>query len=167
VSANEAGQLVIEFWTEALFRGRFVSWHPSAPRIQSVLASPRDLPGLGMSLELVWSEPTWDGPRQLWRGVANASLTDFSGQYAAMLVPCVAAPDTVYTDAEPPHCHAHPPSRIALNVAFQLPARPEPAKYSLHTQFDITNNPNEFLADPADPQHYKVGQDYPNSYRTT
>ncbi|KAF4530183.1 hypothetical protein B566_EDAN001442 [Ephemera danica] len=157
VSANEAGQLVVEFWTEALFRGRFVSWHPSAPRLQSAMAAPRGLTGLGMNLELVWSEPTWDGPRQLWRAVSNASLTDFSGQYSAMLLPCVAAPTTVYTDAEPPRCHAHQPSRIPLNIAFQVPTRPEPAKYALHTQFDLTNNPKEFLADPADPQHFRSG----------
>lgn len=156
VFTNEAGQLVVEFWTEALFRGRFVSWHPSASRLQSSVAAPRSLPELAMSLELIWSEPTWDGPRQLWRAVANASLADFSGQYAAMLLPCTAAPGVVYTDAEPPHCQAHPPSRLPFHVTFQVPARPEPAKFALHTQFDLTNNLQEFLADSTDPQYFKV-----------
>jgi extracelluar matrix protein FRAS1 len=152
VTSNDNGQLVLEFSTHALFRGNFIL---SNHKYQSSLMPPRNLANLKFELEILWSENTWDGPRQHWRATADSSLTDYSGQYHLMLVPCTVSHNTQYKSSSKSKCTSHPPVQIPLNVNFQVPARPVPAKYSLQTEFQITNNPKQFLASPMDDHYVK------------
>ena len=58
------GRLVLELKTNAKFRGQFVLSHPSNKSLTSHLDPPEDL-NISLSLELVWTASTWDGPEQV------------------------------------------------------------------------------------------------------
>jgi len=147
VSSNENGQLVVEFSTHALFRGNFIL---SNSKSHSSLMPPRNFANLNFNMEILWTESTWDGPRQQWKATSDSSLTDYSGQYHLMLVPCTVPHSTQYKHSSKNRCTSHQPVQFTLNINFQVPARPVPAKYSLQTEFQITNNPKQFLSSPAE-----------------
>ncbi|XP_059478659.1 extracellular matrix organizing protein FRAS1-like [Neocloeon triangulifer] len=146
VSANENGQIVIEFTSHALFRGHFILTNH---KHKSSLMPPREMASLTFKLDLLWSETTWDGPRQQWRATSDSSRPDYSGLYHLMMVPCTVAQNTQYSIGDKhKKCTSHQPVQFPLNVNFKVPARPVPARYSLQTEFQITNNPKQFLATP-------------------
>ncbi|CAB3360847.1 Hypothetical predicted protein [Cloeon dipterum] len=148
VLANENGQLVIELTTHALFRGHFVLTNH---KHKSSLMPPREMANLNFRLDLLWSETTWDGPRQQWRATSDSSRPDYSGLYHLMLVPCTVAQNTQFSIGDKQKkCSSHPPVQFPLNINFKMPARPVPAKYALETEFRITNNPNQFIATPEE-----------------
>jgi hypothetical protein len=144
---------VVEFSTHALFRGNFIV---SNSKHHSSLMPPRNLANLRFKLENMWTESTWDGPRQQWKATSESSHTDYSGLYHLMLVPCTVTQNTQYKQNAKNRCTAHQPVQFPLNVNFQVPARPVPAKYSLQTEFQITNNPKQFMASPAEDSYVSI-----------
>ncbi|XP_071437042.1 extracellular matrix organizing protein FRAS1-like isoform X2 [Pithys albifrons albifrons] len=62
---RDSGHLVIEFKTQAKFRGLFVMEHHSLPDVRSSLVNPEHLGGIEFDLQLLWSAQTFDWPNQL------------------------------------------------------------------------------------------------------
>jgi hypothetical protein len=73
VSADENGRMVVNFETRPQFLGSFILTHKYLAGIKSELVPP---PGIytNFSLKLLWSQPTWERPRQEWRAVSEYSL---------------------------------------------------------------------------------------------
>ena len=63
VSIDTYGRLVVEFTSEAHFRGLFVPKHHSVPN-QASFDPPMNVQ-TNFTLELVWSEETYDSPKQV------------------------------------------------------------------------------------------------------
>ncbi|XP_071403699.1 extracellular matrix organizing protein FRAS1-like isoform X2 [Pithys albifrons albifrons] len=62
---RDNGHLVIEFKTQAKFRGLLVMEHHSLPDVRSSLVNPEHLGGIEFDLQLLWSAQTFDWPNQL------------------------------------------------------------------------------------------------------
>ncbi|KAK7930560.1 hypothetical protein WMY93_006955 [Mugilogobius chulae] len=88
---NEEGRLVVNFKTEARFRGQFVMTHPGTSVSSMVICA--DHPGLTFTLGLVRTEPTYNQPMQQWSFVSDFAVRDYSGTYTVKLVPCIASPN--------------------------------------------------------------------------
>lgn len=67
LSLDEVGRLVVDLRTFAKFRGQFVMYHPGMEQVSSRLVAPDHL-NLSLSLQLLWTAPTWDGPEQVSTG---------------------------------------------------------------------------------------------------
>lgn len=67
LSLDEVGRLVVDLRTFAKFRGQFVMHHPGLEQLSSRLVAPDHL-NLSLSLQLLWTSPTWDGPEQVSPG---------------------------------------------------------------------------------------------------
>ncbi|XP_074641130.1 extracellular matrix organizing protein FRAS1-like [Tubulanus polymorphus] len=76
VATNPDGNLVIEFSTETRFRGQFVLNHYTFPGYKSRVNPPPNLP-VTFDLALVWSQPTYAGPDQLWRTTSKIQSQPF------------------------------------------------------------------------------------------
>nr|XP_029506878.1 FRAS1-related extracellular matrix protein 2-like [Oncorhynchus nerka] len=70
---NEEGRLVVNFKTEARFRGQFVMSHPGTTLSSMVMCA--DLSGLTFTLALIRTEPTYNQPMQQWSCVAGCGTT--------------------------------------------------------------------------------------------
>ncbi|XP_071415237.1 extracellular matrix organizing protein FRAS1-like isoform X2 [Pithys albifrons albifrons] len=133
---RDSGLLVIEFKTQAKFRGLFVMEHHSLPDVRSSLVNPEHLGGIEFDLQLLWSAQTFDWPNQLlqqeglvWR---------------------------VHHLLDPLHCPAHTAMGRAWRQAPALQGshsratnRPVPVVYSLNSEFQLCNNEKVFLMDPT------------------
>ena len=69
---DENGRLVVNFRTDAQFRGLFVLDHPSIATTSSVISV--DRPDLTFTLNLIRSEPTFAQPEQLWQFVSDVAV---------------------------------------------------------------------------------------------
>ena len=72
---------------------------------------------IGFTLQNVWSERTFDGPRQTWEAVSTYSRKDYSGAYHIDLLPCTVAPTQKYNQADENQevqCTAFAPFRYCL-----------------------------------------------------
>jgi len=60
----------------------------------------RLLPPPGISSKFIvkniWTQPTLDGPIQIWRATSKYSLQDYSGTYTLELLACVAKNGAMY-----------------------------------------------------------------------
>ena len=72
---DENGRLVVNFRTDAQFRGLFVPDHPATDMQSSVTSS--DHPGLTYTLNLLRSDPTFAQPEQLWQFVSDHAVSLF------------------------------------------------------------------------------------------
>ncbi|XP_033631977.1 extracellular matrix protein 3-like [Asterias rubens] len=140
---NENGRLVVNFRTDALFRGLFVLDHPSIGTTSSVISN--DRPDLTFSLNLVRSEPTFAQPEQLWQFVSDVAVSDYSGMYTIRLIPCTTSPTQEYS--LPVVCNPRDIINFDLPLRFQQVSDPVPAEFSLNTQFMLLGKEMLWLSD--------------------
>ncbi|XP_036392654.1 FRAS1-related extracellular matrix protein 2-like [Megalops cyprinoides] len=140
---NEQGRLVVNFRTEARFRGLFVTSH-SASSLTSMIMCP-DHPGLTFNLTLVRSEPTYNQPMQQWTFISDFAVRDYSGTYTVKLIPCTAAPSLEYT--LPVVCNPREPVTFDLDIRFQQVSDPVAAEFSLNTQMLLLSKKTLWLSD--------------------
>ncbi|KAJ0022330.1 hypothetical protein NQD34_009820 [Periophthalmus magnuspinnatus] len=140
---NAQGCLVVNFRTEARFRGLFVYSHGASPLTSMVMCS--DHPGLTFKLSLVRSEPTYNQPIQQWTFVSDFAVRDYSGTYTVKLVPCTSPPSLEYT--LPPVCNPREPVTFDLDIRFQQVSDPVAAEFSLNTQLLLLSKRMLWLSD--------------------
>ncbi|XP_029923159.1 FRAS1-related extracellular matrix protein 2b [Myripristis murdjan] len=140
---NGHGRLVVNFRTEARFRGLFVFSHPASP-LSSMVMCP-DHPGLTFNLSLVRSEPTYNQPIQQWTFVSDFAVRDYSGTYTVKLVPCTSPPNLEYTI--PAVCNPREPVTFDLDIRFQQVSDPVAAEFSLNTQMILLSKRTLWLSD--------------------
>uniref|UniRef100_A0A8C7CEK8 Fraser extracellular matrix complex subunit 1 n=1 Tax=Oncorhynchus kisutch TaxID=8019 RepID=A0A8C7CEK8_ONCKI len=131
--------------------GHFVQEHHTLPGHKSHLMVPDHLGGIEFDMQLIWSAQSFDSPYQLWKATSSYSRKDYSGEYTVFLIPCTVQPTQSWTDPgdKPLSCTAHAPEKFQLPIAFQQTNRPVPVVYSLNTEFQLCNNENVFMMDPA------------------
>ncbi|XP_016153247.1 PREDICTED: extracellular matrix protein FRAS1 [Ficedula albicollis] len=163
---REDGRLVIEFRTQAKFRGLFVMEHHSLPDVRSSLMTPEHLGGIEFDLQLLWSAQTFDSPYQLWRATSSYNRKDYSGEYTILLIPCTVQPTQPWAEPgdKPLPCTAHAPERFLIPIAFQQTNRPVPVVYSLNTEFQLCNNEKVFLMDPTKSEMSLAEMDYKGAF---
>ncbi|KAL3876627.1 hypothetical protein ACJMK2_034445 [Sinanodonta woodiana] len=143
---GDDGKLVVDFKTQAKFRGAYVLEHQTLPGYKSRFVS-EDKSSI-FKLSILWSQNTFDSQQQLWRAVSDYSLKDYTGEYTAELIPCSVHSTQRYTTEIPIPCTAHKPVRFEIPIAFQQTNRPVPLEYTLNTHFQLTNNRDMFLLNP-------------------
>ncbi|XP_025062352.1 extracellular matrix protein FRAS1 isoform X12 [Alligator sinensis] len=163
---REDGRLVIEFKTQAKFRGLFVMEHHTLPDMKSFIMTPDHLGGIEFDLQLLWSAQTFDSPYQLWRATSSYNRKDYSGEYTIYLIPCTVQPTQPWVDPgdKPLACTAHAPERFLIPIAFQQTNRPVPVVYSLNTEFQLCNNERVFLMDPTKSEISLTEMDYKGAF---
>ncbi|XP_018591126.2 FRAS1-related extracellular matrix protein 3 isoform X2 [Scleropages formosus] len=148
---NEEGRLVVNFKTEARFRGQFVMSHPvlmfipgSGTSLSSMVMS-ADHPGLTFTLSLVRTEPTYNQPMQQWSFVSDFAVRDYSGTYTVKLIPCSASPTKEFSI--PPVCHPREPLTFDMDIRFQQVSDPVAAEFTLNTQMFLLSKWELWLSD--------------------
>ncbi|XP_067106912.1 FRAS1-related extracellular matrix protein 3 isoform X1 [Osmerus mordax] len=140
---NEEGRLVVNFKTEARYRGLFVMSHPGTGLSSMVMCA--DHPGLTFTLSLVRTEPTYNQPMQQWSFVSDFAVRDYSGTYTVKLIPCSASPNGEYSI--PPVCHPREPLTFDMDIRFQQVSDPVAAEFSLNTQMFLLSKRELWLSD--------------------
>ncbi|KAI7790051.1 putative fras1 related extracellular matrix protein 2b [Triplophysa rosa] len=140
---NEHGRLVVNFRTEARFRGLFVTAHSATPLTSMVMCA--EHPGLTFNLSLVRSEPTYNQPMQQWTFISDFAVRDYTGTYTVKLLPCTASLNVEYT--LPPVCHPREPVTFDLDIRFQQVSDPVAAEFSLNTQMLLLSKRALWLSD--------------------
>ncbi|KAL6115857.1 frem2 [Pungitius sinensis] len=140
---NGQGRLVVNFRTEARFRGLFVFAHPASPMTSMIMCP--DHPGLTFNLSLVRNEPTYNQPIQQWTFVSDFAVRDYSGTYTVKLVPCTSPPSLEYTI--PPVCNPREPLTFDMDIRFQQVSDPVAAEFSLNTQMILLSKRTLWLSD--------------------
>ncbi|XP_037631902.1 FRAS1-related extracellular matrix protein 2b [Sebastes umbrosus] len=140
---NGQGRLVVNFRTEARFRGLFVFAHPASPLTSMVMCP--DHPGLTFNISLVRNEPTYNQPIQQWTFVSDFAVRDYSGTYTVKLVPCTSPPSLEYTI--PPVCNPREPLTFDMDIRFQQVSDPVAAEFSLNTQMLLLSKRTLWLSD--------------------
>uniref|UniRef100_A0A4W5NPK9 Fras1 related extracellular matrix 3 n=1 Tax=Hucho hucho TaxID=62062 RepID=A0A4W5NPK9_9TELE len=140
---NEEGRLVVNFKTEARFRGQFVMSHPGTTLSSMVMCA--DLSGLTFSLALVRTEPTYNQPMQQWSFVSDFAVRDYSGTYTVKMIPCSASPNGEFSI--PPVCHPREPLTFHMDIRFQQVSDPVAAEFSLNTQMFLLSKRELWLSD--------------------
>ncbi|KAI5624981.1 fras1 related extracellular matrix protein 2b isoform X1, partial [Silurus asotus] len=140
---NEQGRLVVNFRTEARFKGLFVTSHPASPLTSMIMCM--DHPGLTFNLSLVRTEPTYNQPTQQWTFVSDFAVRDYSGTYTVKLLPCTAPSNLEYT--LPPVCNPRGPVTFDLDIRFQQVSDPVAAEFSLNTQMLLLSKRTLWLSD--------------------
>ncbi|XP_070554250.1 extracellular matrix protein 3-like [Ptychodera flava] len=140
---NDDGKLVVNFRTEARFRGQFVQSHPGTA-LTSMVMSP-DNGDLTFTLELIRSDPTYAQPEQTWQFVSDYAVRDYSGDYIIKLIPCTTANDIEYS--LPIVCNPRDPITFEMPIRFQQVSDPVPAQFSLDTQFHLLSKKGLWLSD--------------------
>ncbi|CAL8333792.1 unnamed protein product [Boreogadus saida] len=140
---NSQGLLVVNFRTEARFRGLFVPSH-AASLMSSMVMCP-DHPGLSFNLSLVRTEPTYSQPIQQWTFVSDFAVRDYSGSYTVKLLPCTSPPNVEYSI--PPTCNPRDPVTFDLDIRFQQVSDPVAAEFSLNTQLLLLSKRALWLSD--------------------
>ncbi|XP_076830846.1 FRAS1-related extracellular matrix protein 3 [Brachyhypopomus gauderio] len=140
---NEEGRLVVNFKTEARFRGLFVMSHPGSSLSSMVMSAAH--PGLTFTLSLVRTEPTYNQPMQQWSFVSDFAVRDYSGTYTVKLIPCSAAPHGEFSI--PPVCHPREPLTFDMDIRFQQVSDPVAAEFSLNTQMFLLSKKELWLSD--------------------
>ncbi|KAK2828336.1 hypothetical protein Q5P01_019370 [Channa striata] len=147
---NDQGRLVVNFRTEARFRGLFVQSHSGgrlkrpASSMSSMVMSV-DNPGLTFNLTLVRSEPTYNHPVQQWTFTSDFAVRDYSGTYTVKLIPCTTAQNVEYT--VPPVCSPREPITFDLDIRFQQVSDPLAVEFSLNTQMFLLSKRSLWLSD--------------------
>ncbi|XP_023190178.1 FRAS1-related extracellular matrix protein 3 [Xiphophorus maculatus] len=140
---NEEGRLVVNFKTEARFRGQFVMSHPGTSVSSMVMCA--DIPGLTFTLALVRTEPTYNQPMQQWSFVSDFAVRDYSGTYTVKLVPCISSPNGEFSI--PPVCHPRESLTFDMDIRFQQVSDPVAAEFSLNTQMFLLSKKELWLSD--------------------
>ncbi|KAG5285317.1 hypothetical protein AALO_G00002060 [Alosa alosa] len=140
---NDEGRLVVNFKSEARFRGQFVMSHPATSLTSMVMSA--DHPGLTFTISLVRTEPTYNQPMQQWSFVSDFAIRDYSGAYTVKLIPCSASPNGEFSI--PPVCHPREPLTFDMDIRFQQVSDPVSAEFSLNTQMFLLSKKELWLSD--------------------
>ncbi|KAG2457200.1 FRAS1-related extracellular matrix protein 2-like [Polypterus senegalus] len=140
---NEEGRLVVNFRTEARFRGLFVTSHSASYLTSMVMCA--DHPGLTFNLSLVRNEPTYNQPIQQWTFTSDFAVRDYSGTYTVKLIPCTASANQEYTI--PAVCNPREPITFDIDIRFQQVSDPVAAEFSLNTQMFLLSKKALWLSD--------------------
>ncbi|KAA0703978.1 FRAS1-related extracellular matrix protein 2 ECM3 -like protein [Triplophysa tibetana] len=140
---NDQGKLVVNFRTEARFRGLFVAVHRGSPVKSMVLSA--DHPGLTFNLTLIRTEPTYNQPVQQWTFISDFAVRDYSGTYTVKLIPCAAALNVEYLMT--PICNPREPVTFDLDIRFQQVSDPVAVEFSLNTQMFLLSKKVLWLSD--------------------
>ncbi|XP_006629615.2 FRAS1-related extracellular matrix protein 3 [Lepisosteus oculatus] len=140
---NEEGRLVVNFKTEARFRGLFVMSHQGTSLTSMVMSV--NHPGLTFTLSLLRTEPTYNQPVQQWSYVSDFAVRDYSGTYTVKLIPCSASPNSEYNI--PPICNPREPLTFDMDIRFQQVSDPVAAEFSLNTQMFLLSKRELWLSD--------------------
>ncbi|XP_059902249.1 FRAS1-related extracellular matrix protein 3 [Gadus macrocephalus] len=140
---NEEGRLVVNFKTEARYRGQFVMSHPGTSQSSMVICA--DHPGLTFTLALVRTEPTYNQPMQQWSFISDFAVRDYSGTYTVKMIPCSASPNGEFSI--PPVCHPREPITFDMDIRFQQVSDPVAAEFSLNTQMFLLSKKEIWLSD--------------------
>ncbi|XP_041935814.1 FRAS1-related extracellular matrix protein 3 isoform X1 [Alosa sapidissima] len=140
---NDEGRLVVNFKSEARFRGQFVMSHPATSLTSMVMSA--DHPGLTFTISLVRTEPTYNQPMQQWSFVSDFAIRDYSGTYTVKLIPCSASPSGEFSI--PPVCHPREPLTFDMDIRFQQVSDPVSAEFSLNTQMFLLSKKELWLSD--------------------
>ncbi|XP_033106875.1 extracellular matrix protein 3-like [Anneissia japonica] len=140
---NKNGLLVVDFRTEARFRGQFVLAHPNSDIKSSVYSA--EHPGVTYDLRLLRTEPTFAEPEQLWEFTSNVAISDYSGLYTVRLIPCSTPVGATYS--EPIICNPNDPIEFQIPIRFQQVSDPVPAEFSLNSEFVLMNKESLWLSD--------------------
>uniref|UniRef100_H2YPT7 Calx-beta domain-containing protein n=1 Tax=Ciona savignyi TaxID=51511 RepID=H2YPT7_CIOSA len=135
---RDDGRLVVNFRTEARFRGRFVATHPSSDNVAMVMSSSH--PELQLSLQLLRNEATFNNPEQKW-----SFVRDYSGTYTIKLIPCTTTADQAYS--QPIVCNPRDPLSFDMDIRFQQVSDPVAAEFSLNTDFFLLSKKSLYLSD--------------------
>uniref|UniRef100_A0A671KDL8 Fras1 related extracellular matrix 3 n=1 Tax=Sinocyclocheilus anshuiensis TaxID=1608454 RepID=A0A671KDL8_9TELE len=140
---NDEGRLVVNFKSEARFRGQFVMSHPGTTLSSMVMSA--DHSGLTFTLSLIRTEPTYNQPMQQWSFVSDFAVRDYSGTYTVKLIPCIASPNGEFSI--PPVCHPREPLTFDMDIRFQQVSDPVAAEFSLNTQMFLLSKKEMWLSD--------------------
>lgn len=134
------GRLAATFKSQTAFRGMFVAKHTSLASTVSC----QELPDLKLKLTLVRSQPTFDGPEQLWEFVSELAMRDYSGTYVVSLVPCTVTAEQAYSTQAV--CSPRQPIVFRLQIRLQQVSDAVPAEYTLNTEFRVMKQKAQWLA---------------------
>ncbi|KAH9360844.1 hypothetical protein HPB48_009362 [Haemaphysalis longicornis] len=154
VSLGSDGRLTVHLLSKAFFHGALVLSHAAKKHVRGRLHKAGAGEAGHYSLALVWAEPSFDAPSQLWKAVSVHSLQDYSGHHELELVPCVAAPAQEYRAPPEDFCSPLAPLRFDVSVSAPQPiVTPVATVYSMGTEFQLLSRSEDFLADPRDPSY--------------
>nr|CAB3247089.1 FRAS1-related extracellular matrix protein 2 [Phallusia mammillata] len=140
---RDDGRLVVNFRTEARFRGQFVADHAGTENVAMVMSAAH--PELQLSLNLVRSETTYNNPEQKWSFVSDYAIRDYSGSYTIKLIPCTTPAGQSYTI--PIVCEPREPVTFDMDIRFQQVSDPVAAEFSLNTNFYLLSKKSLYLSD--------------------
>nr|XP_002119185.2 FRAS1-related extracellular matrix protein 2 [Ciona intestinalis] len=140
---RDDGRLVVNFRTEARFRGQFVASHPSSDNVAMVMSASH--PELQMTLNNLRNEATYNNPEQKWSFVSDYAVRDYSGTYTIKLIPCTTTADQSYD--VPIVCNPREPLSFEMDIRFQQVSYPVAAEFSLNTDFFLLSKKSLYLSD--------------------
>ncbi|XP_075544224.1 FRAS1-related extracellular matrix protein 2-like isoform X1 [Dermacentor variabilis] len=145
---NENGQLVVRFRTVSGFHGQYILESRELKRMSYVTSE--EQPDLTFTLTLTRRDATYSEAQQEWEFVSDVAVKDYSGTYRIHLVPCTVREGSRFS--EPMRCTPQEPVPFALPIHFQQVSDPVPTRFSLDTQFHITQRRDLWLREPVDLQ---------------
>ncbi|XP_014777556.1 extracellular matrix protein 3 [Octopus bimaculoides] len=137
------GKLRVDFKSKALFHGLFVTSHLDSD-IESMVVSISH-PDLTFTLELLQSEQTYQEPVQTWRFTSDFGIDDYSGQYKVKLVSCTLPLSEEFNNAV--SCEPQETISFDLPIRLQQISDPVPARFSLNTEFHLTQKRDIWLGE--------------------
>ncbi|XP_062869848.1 FRAS1-related extracellular matrix protein 2a [Trichomycterus rosablanca] len=140
---SDQGRLVVNFRTEARFRGLFVALHSASSRTSTVTSV--DHRGLTFNLSMIRTEPTYNQPVQQWSFSSDFAVRDYSGTYLVKLIPCTTALNIQYS--VPAVCNPREPVTFELDIRFQQVSDPVAVEFSLNTQMFLLSKRSVWLSD--------------------
>ncbi|CAG5094102.1 Oidioi.mRNA.OKI2018_I69.XSR.g13247.t3.cds [Oikopleura dioica] len=154
VSIDANGRLVVELRTRTRFRGLFLESSDKQAGLkkeESTFVAPMGVRS-NFTLELIWSQDTFDSPEQHWKAMSKYSRKDYTGEYMLNLIPCTVQPTQGFESGQTPEsvCSPHEKAEFSVKIGIQQSARPVPVVYSLNTHFHITNSEQIFLSAPGE-----------------
>ncbi|KAL1424980.1 hypothetical protein MTO96_019561 [Rhipicephalus appendiculatus] len=154
VSLARDGRLSVHLLTKALFHGMLALSHTIKKHVRGHFLKASSGDSGRYSLTLLWAEPSFDAPSQLWKAVSEHSFKDYSGLHELELVPCVAAPTQEYRIPPEDFCTSLEPLRFEVSVSAPQPINAlNGAVYNMGTEFQLLSSKEEFLSDPRDLRH--------------
>ncbi|XP_050051144.1 extracellular matrix organizing protein FRAS1-like isoform X1 [Dermacentor andersoni] len=154
VSLSRDGRLSVHLLSKALFHGMLALSHTTKKDVRGRFSKPASGDSGHYSLTLLWAEPSFDAPSQLWKAVSEHSFKDYSGLHELELVPCVAAPTQEYKIPPEDFCTSLDPLRFQVSVLAPQPINAlDGAVYNMGTELQLLSSREEFLSDPRDLPH--------------
>ncbi|KAH6947306.1 hypothetical protein HPB50_018364 [Hyalomma asiaticum] len=154
VSLGRNGRLSVHLLSKALFHGMLTLGHATKKHVRGHFLKTASGHLGRYSLTLLWAEPSFDAPSQLWKAVSEHSFKDYSGLHELELVPCVASPTQEYKIPPEDFCTSLEPLRFEVSVLAPQPINAlNGAIYNMGTEFQLLSSKEDFLSDPRKLRH--------------